>query len=91
MYLETIEKIPVYSYINAGEEPTGYPQVWEPAFTKLLHAVDGVYDNSAPDPTNGALFWADLNKITRPWFLENIVRSINHPRVADNNTLTFFR
>lgn len=56
--------------------PLVHPSVWEPAFVKLLHAVDGIYDNSTPDLSKGALYWADLGKVERPWFKERILSNI---------------
>lgn len=78
-----------------------HPSVWEPSFVKLLHKVDGVFDGSIPDLSKGALYWGDLAKIERPWFLEKIVqaKTLNfegvevpaHSRVACMNGLNFWK
>lgn len=37
-----------------------------------------------------ALYWARLNEVTNPWFLENISRSPDHKLVAQVGALSFF-
>lgn len=94
-WLEVIERVPN----SAAEvlELKEFPSIWEPGFVRLLHEVDGIYDNSGEDRSKGALYWADLRRIERPWFQEKIIDAVNdlgeklHPRVADLNSLTFFR
>jgi hypothetical protein len=71
--------------------PLVFPSVWDPAFVKLLHAVEGVMDGSAPDLTKGALYFGDLARIERSWFMEKVVHGENHARVASMNGLNFWR
>jgi hypothetical protein len=77
--------------------PLEFPGVWEGNFVKLLHIVDGVFDGSIPDMSKGAIYWADLTRIERPWFREKIITPIKdnglrqHPIVANQNSLSFFR
>jgi hypothetical protein len=81
--------------------PLVFPNVWDGSFVKLLHVVEGVYEGSATDLSKGALYWADLNRIERPWFKEKIVDPIKedgpnagerqHAIVANMNSLSFFR
>lgn len=96
-WLQVIDRIPLFMAENAlpGLE---HPSVWEPMFVKLLHTVEGVFDGSTPDIAKGALYWADLSRIERPWFKEKIVDPVNedtgeriHPRVVDMNSLSFWR
>jgi hypothetical protein len=74
-----------------------HPSVWDAAFIKLLHVVDGIYDGSIPDLSKGGLYWADLGKIERTWFLDKIVQAKDadglpaHRRVVDMNTLCVWR
>jgi hypothetical protein len=95
-WLDVIERVPNFMAENELP-PLKYPGVWEGNFVKLLHVVDGVFDGSALDLSKGALYWGDLNKIERPWFRDKIVDAVNaeglrqHPRVADMNSLAFFR
>lgn len=80
--------------------PLDLPPLWEPAFVKLLHAVEGVYDGSIPDESTGGLYWGDLNNIQRAWFREKIIDSRQddgngtplpaHRRVHDMGTLCFW-
>lgn len=102
-WLEVIDRIPLYMAENEIP-PLKHPSVWEPTFVKLLHAVDGIYDGSALDMSNGALYWGDLQHIERQWFKDLIsatkppieedgsgVPLRQHPQVGNINSLTFFR
>jgi len=95
-WLVIIENIP--QHMAEGEvPPMKYPGVWEGNFVKLLHAVDGIYDGSSNDLVKGALYWGDLNRIDRQWFKEKIIQARKedgtplHPRVADLNSLSFWK
>lgn len=94
-WLQCIDHVPIFMAEN--ELPKlEHPSVWEPGFVKMLHAVDGIFDGSTPDLSKGALYWADLSNIERPWFKEKIVqpRKENgepvHQRVVDMNSLSFW-
>ena len=85
-----VEQLPlvVYAFRQAG----------------FVGTVDGVFDGSVPDSSKGALYWGDLAKIERPWFMEKIVQSRRmalvsegeltevpaHQRVANLNGLNFW-
>lgn len=95
-HLEVMERVPNFMAENELP-PLKYPNVWEGSFVKLLHVVDGAFDGSAADLSKGALYWADLARIERPWFKE-LIDAVNeetglrqHPVVASLNSLTFFR
>lgn len=90
-WLQVIEGIP--EYMADGEvPPLKYPGIWEGGFVKLLNAVDGIFDGAADDMAKGALYWGDTRFIERGWFKERIVdEKDNHPKVADFNSLTFWR
>lgn len=90
-WLEVISRIPLFMAENEMP-PLDFPSVWNGAFVKLLHAVDGIYDGAATDLTKGALYWGDLNHIERQWFKERVMGDHDaHPRVADMNALSFWR
>jgi hypothetical protein len=99
-WFTVLTKVPDYMAENEMP-PLEYPNVWEGSFVKLLHIVDGVFDGSIPDMSKGSLYWADLNKIERPWFKNKIIDPIKedgpqigqrqHPLVANINSLSFFR
>jgi hypothetical protein len=74
------------------EQPEGTPQVWGQEFSRLLHSVESIFDGSAKDLSNGAVYFADLAKpVTNPWFSERILGDLTtHRKVADMNSLTFF-
>jgi hypothetical protein len=69
----------------------------------LLQEVTGIFSGSREDditkPTSPtfkpsvyqpALYYAKLNEISNPWFLENISRNPDHGRIAQVGGLTFF-
>lgn len=90
-WLQVIERIPNFMAENELP-PLVYPSLWEPLFVKLLHAVDGVFDGSMPDLAKGGMYWGQLNRIERTWFKEKVLGySEVHPRVADMNSLSFFK
>lgn len=95
-WLDIIAKVPQFMAENELPELT-FPNQWDGNFVKVLHLVSGVFDGSIPDLSKGALYWADLNRIERPWFKSRIVDPIKengqreHPIVATINSLTFFR
>ena len=95
-WLQIIEGIPNFMAENELP-PITYPSIWDGAFIKLLHAVDGIFDGSAQDLSKGALYWADLRKIERPWFQQRILDARKedglpaHTRVADMNSLSFWK
>ena len=54
--------------------------------------ADALGKRSMSSPPQSALFWVDLNKVTRPWFRENILSSSvrdQHPILAHSLPLTF--
>lgn len=99
-WLEIVERVPTFMAENELP-PLIWPNIWEGSFVKLLHVVDGVFDNSVVDLSKGALYWGDLNKIERPWFQDKIVSAVStegltagqrqHPLIANLNSLSFFR
>jgi len=94
-WLEVIANVPLFM-AEVEMPPLKFPSIWEPTFVKLLHTVDGIYDGSTTDLTRGGLYWCDLGRIERPWFLEKIVRAVGnddmpqHKKVSDMNSLTFW-
>jgi len=99
-WLSVIAKVPYFMAENQLP-PVEWPDRWNGSFVKLCHIVGGVFDGSVPDMSKGALYWADLTRIERPWFKSKIVDPIKedgpqagqrqHPAVANLNSLTFFR
>ena len=88
-HLEIIERIPLYAAEH--EVPVGYPPLWEPAFMKLLHSIEGIYDTTL-DTAKGGLYWADLRKIETEFFKEKILKNPDeHPRIVDMNGFSVFR
>ena len=89
-WLEVIERIPLFA--AEEKQPIGFPQIWEPQFVRLLHEVDLIFDNSGVDYSKGALYWCDLRRVERQWFKDKILANPGtHPRIADFNSLVFFK
>lgn len=89
-WLEVIDRIPKYSAEH--RQPEGFPSIWDQTLVRLLHEVEAVYDSSGKDLTDGALFWCDLRRVETEWFRNTILGNpMQHPRVADFGSLTFFR
>ena len=85
---DVLDKIPKYAATT--EIPTGWPPIWEPEFVKLLHEIEGCYDNTR-DHASGALYWCDTRNVTNPWFIAKILGDHDaHPMVANMNSLSFF-
>ena len=77
-YLQVIEGVP--KFMAENELPDlHYPSLWEPAFVKLLHAVEGIFDGSVPDESSGALYWCDLNHIAVSYTHLDVYKR-QHPR-----------
>lgn len=94
-WYEVLRDIPMYSALALEDIPTGYPNPSDLAFVRLMVNVDKIFNNEFDDKANGAneaVFFGDLAKITRPWFLENIVRNATeHSMVCNLGTLSFWK
>lgn len=91
-HLEVIERLPSFHAENQLRNFDKFPSIWDRHFVRILQETDSVFDSSAKDLSNGALYWCDLRKIERDWFKEKIIRSPkDHPRVSDSASLTFFK
>lgn len=89
-WLDVIDSIPRFA--AQTEIPTGTPSIWEPSFVKLLHEVEGIFAGTGDDLSKGAVYWGDLRRIETPFFKEKIMGDTDkHPRVADMNSLSFWR
>lgn len=102
-WLDQIQRHAIWSARNQSElDQSSHPDPREPDFQRLLQQIDGVVDGSLVDKLTVApklktgegqpgLYYAQLNNITRPWFLENIVRKPElHPRTSQVGEVTFF-
>jgi hypothetical protein len=102
-WLELIQRHETWSAYNHNElDHKSHPDPREPDFQRLLQQIDGIYDGSLQDKLTVApktkegegrpgLYYGHLNKITREWFLENIVRKPElHPRTSQVGEVTFF-
>lgn len=94
-FLEILKALPKFSATLVQPNRDLVPDIWEPNFVKLLHAVDGVYEGSINDPALGGVYWADLSKgksgITNPWFQEKILDSSVHVACSNQGPFTIFR
>lgn len=62
-------------------------------FRLLMQQIDDIYSGLMPDRmTDGALFYAELNRVEREWFKQNILAHLDeHPRVATVGNVSFFK
>lgn len=81
-WLQIIDRIPQHMAENEIP-PLVHPSIHDPVFVKCLQAVDGIFDGHVNDLTKGALYWADLAKLERPWFKEKIVQGKKHVNISD--------
>jgi hypothetical protein len=92
-FLDIVKGVKKFSATLELPNRDEFPDIWEPNFVKLLHAVDGVYDGSIGDPALGGLYWADLSKgragVTNPWFREKIL-DVRTP-CANQGPFTIFK
>lgn len=90
-WLEVLAETPFRAAVI--ETNLDVPKVWSPEMSRLLHDVEGIFDSSSKDLSNGALYWFDSSKpVTNAWFKEKILNDLeHHPKVMDLNSLMFFR
>jgi hypothetical protein len=92
-FFDVLQKVPKFSATLEQPNREELPDIWDTAFVKTLHAIDGVYDGSIGDPALGGLYWADLSKgragVTNPWFQEKIL-DVRTP-CANQGPFTIFR
>lgn len=94
-WLQIIDGVP--KFMAENEMPKlEHGSIWQPEFVKLLHAVEGIHNGSVQDLTHGALYFADLNHIERPWFMDKIIQARDedgvpqHKRVTDMGSFCFW-
>lgn len=68
-----------------------FPSIWDSNFIRLLTEVEGAFDGSAKDLSNGALYWCDTRRVTKDWFRDEIIRSGRYESCSNMNSLTFYR
>lgn len=86
-----LEGIPKYSAEFAQPARSLWPDIWDPNFVRMLHAIDGVFDGSTPDISKGATYWCDLRRVETDFFKEKIMgQPGQYMRVVQQNTLCFF-
>jgi hypothetical protein len=73
------------------EGPESYGDPNDPLFQRLLWKVDTIFSCSEEDFTHGALYYADLTKVTSEWFRTEILGKLEiHKRIGSAGKLTFF-
>jgi hypothetical protein len=73
--------------------PPSVPDLRDINFRMLLQQIDDVFSGLAPDKyTEGALYYAELNRVERPWFRTDVLSDPErHPRVATVGNVSLFR
>lgn len=95
-YLALIANDAAYSAYLMNGAPAGledFPDLRDDTFQRFLWEIDHIATGERGDPmTEGALYWAELHRVSRPWFRQNItMKPEQHPRVAQVATLTLWR
>ena len=90
-FLEILKGVPKFSATLELPNRDKFPDIWNPNFVRLLHAVDSVYDGSMPDPAFGGVFWATLPNVDNPWFIEKVLNNPVHSVCANQGPFTVFR
>jgi len=49
-YLEILKNVPKFSAVLEQPNRDEFPGIWDAAFIKILHSVDGLYGGSLPNP-----------------------------------------
>lgn len=87
--IEAISKIPAYA---ATTDVPKYevPSMWDPSFIRILTEV-GAIAEGLKDHCNGATYWCDTRRINTPFFTEKILKDPIYKRVAEMNSLAFYK
>jgi hypothetical protein len=88
---EVMKNIPKFSALLEQPNRDLFPDIWEPGFIRLLQSCAGILDGTAPDPSCGGVFWADLRKVTNPWFKAKVLNDPLRSPCANLNSFTVFR
>lgn len=70
--------------------PTGFPELWNPIFTRMLHEVESIYEGTI-DYAKGGIYWGDTRNIDSEFFKEKILYNPEHPRVVEMNSFSVWR
>jgi hypothetical protein len=65
-----------------------------PQFLGVLQLVDSVYDDMPDNLTDGALYYANMGSpgySKAGWFDRNIVKSVEHPKLTQIGTTSYFK
>lgn len=69
-----------------------FPEDADPQWEDARQIVgDMITGRDTEDPTDGALYYANLKTMTSPWFMENIVKSAEHPHTVTIGHHDFFK
>ena len=98
-WLEVLANAPTHAAtVYEAELFPPQPDIREPNFRRLLQLVEALWDGSMVDnitcnpKKEKALYYAELDKVNREWFMENICRKPDiHPRTSIVGPVTFFR
>ena len=68
-----------------------FPDCRDPQFTRLLQRIDQVTAEFAEDPTNGAIYYAELSNGAPEYIKPILADSERHPMCAISGTRHFFK
>lgn len=63
--------------------------IWPQPADSCFGVAEAAYVGSSPDPTNGAIFYANEANVTSKWYTDNIINNPEHPVLAVIGKQTF--
>lgn len=91
-WMEIMQRAPAVASAPPAA-PDVFPNLRDVSFRIFIGQIDDVVSGAKPDEfTEGALYYAELNRIESEWFKKNILgQPDEHPRVAAVGNVSFFR
>lgn len=86
--LAIIDRMPKYD--AAPPTTKGFPEAWDKSFLRSLSEIDPIYEGTARDSVNGALYFGDTTNVQNEFFLNQIARNPEHHMVCNLASLTFW-
>jgi hypothetical protein len=89
-WMKVLEMAPVRAGTRYPMEPVN---LRDTQVRQFLQRIDDIFDGSEEDdPTNGGVFYCELNKVEGEYFKTHVLgRPEQHPRVAQVGPVTFFK
>jgi spore germination cell wall hydrolase CwlJ-like protein len=79
-------------FTSMCQPPFRHPALSDPQYAEAKEIIANIIDGTdKDDPTNGALYYANLKIATSGWYFEHIVDDpVNHPETAEIGRHSFY-